>query len=99
MGLSGSRMRSNLVPTSTARLVSILKFSRIWGGRKEEKEGGCGDGDAQSILPGPLQGKSKGQGRGSKGQGRGSKGCGLALRDGVGALKDGVGALRDTVWH
>lgn len=76
MGLSGRRMRSNLVPTSTARLVSILKFSRIWGGRKEEKEGGGGDGNAQSILPGPSQGKTKGQGWGTKGRG-------LALRDGV----------------
>lgn len=38
MGLSGIRMRSNLVPTSTARIVSILKFSRIWdGGGKKKK--------------------------------------------------------------
>lgn len=65
MGLSGTRMRSNLVPTSTARLVSILKFSRIWVGRKEEKVGEGGDGSS----PSPFQHKSKENGCGNKAHG------------------------------
>lgn len=55
MGLSGMRMRSNLVPTSTALMVSILKFSRIWNGGEKSRWKTPGVPAPPRRLPSPFQ--------------------------------------------